>query len=97
MNLNHDFFQVNKLSEDQNKKKVFTKNGRVFSPNASEDQKTAPNIQRSDADQSQIIGRYADVDQSEIIGGMLIGGDISPHPPWVSASLYSAFLLDVQQ
>ena len=39
MNLDHDFFQVSKLSEDQ---------------------QTAPNIiQRSDADQSQIIGGNA--------------------------------------
>ena len=35
-----------------------------LSPNLSEDQKTAPYIiQRSDADQNQIIGRNADVDQ----------------------------------
>ena len=67
-----------------------------FSPNASEDQKTAPNIQRSDADQSQIIGRDADVDQSEIIGEDAYWGDISPIP-WVSAPLYTAFLVDVQQ
>ena len=47
MNLDRDFFQVSKLSEDQ--KKVFTKNGTLFSPNSSGDL-------RSDADQSQIIG-----------------------------------------
>ena len=47
MNLDHDFFQVSKLSEDQ--KKIFTKIGKPFFPNLSEDQ-------RSDADQSQIIG-----------------------------------------
>ena len=47
-----------------------------FSPNSSEDQKTAPNIiQRSDANQSQIIGGDADVDHSQIIG------KIYPHPP----------------
>ena len=39
MNLDNDLFQVSKLSEDQNKKKVFTKNGTVFSPNTGEDQK----------------------------------------------------------
>ena len=38
MNLGHDFVQVSKLSEDQ-KKKVFTKNGTLFSPNSDEDQK----------------------------------------------------------
>ena len=37
MNLDHDFFQVSKLSEEQ--KKVFTKNGTHFSPNSGEDQK----------------------------------------------------------
>ena len=29
MNLDHDFFQVSKLGEDQ-KKKIFTKNGRFY-------------------------------------------------------------------
>ena len=37
MNLDHDFVQVRKLSEDQ--KKVFIKNGTLFSPNSGEDQK----------------------------------------------------------
>ena len=37
MNLDYDFVQVTKLSEDQ--KKVFTKNGTLFSPNSGEDQK----------------------------------------------------------
>ena len=45
------------------KKKVFfTKNGRLFSPNLSGDQ-------RSDADQSQIIGGDADAYHTHIIGG----------------------------
>ena len=47
MNLDHDFFPVSLFSEDQ--KKVFPKLEAFFSPNSSEDQ-------RSDADQSQIIG-----------------------------------------
>ena len=38
MNLDHDFFQVSKLSEEQ-KQTVFTKNGTLFSPNSGEDQK----------------------------------------------------------
>ena len=38
MNLGNDFVQVSKLSEDQ-KKKVFNKNGTLFSPNSGEDQK----------------------------------------------------------
>ena len=65
INLDHDFFQVSKLSEDQTmehffspnsdedrkkkKKKVFTKNGTLFSPNTGKDL-------RSGAHQSQIIG-----------------------------------------
>ena len=39
MNFDHDFVQVSKLSEDQ--KKIFTKNGTLFSPNSGEDQKKA--------------------------------------------------------
>ena len=69
------FFQISKLSEDQKrKKKVFTKIGRFFSPNSSEDQ-------RSNADQSQIIEGDADVDHNQIIGGdtvKLLVGDIPP-------------------
>ena len=38
MNLDHDFFQVSKLSEDR-KKKVFAKHGTLFSSNLGEDQK----------------------------------------------------------
>ena len=56
------FFQVSKLSEEQ-KKKVFSKNGTLFSPNSSGDL-------RSDAHQSQIIGGDADVDHTQIIGGI---------------------------
>ena len=37
MNLDLDFVQVSKLSEDQ--KKVLTKSGTLFSPNSGEDQK----------------------------------------------------------
>ena len=45
----------------------------LFSPNSSGDQ-------RSDADQSQIIGGDADVDHTQIIGGIQSSywGDISP-------------------
>ena len=77
MNLDHDFVQVSKLSEDQ--KKVFTKNGTLFSPNSS-------GHLRSDAHQSQIIGEDADVDHTQTIGGdtvKLLGGYIPPgfrHP-----------------
>ena len=76
MNLDHDFFQVSKLSEDQKKNglhqtwnKVKTKKKRFspqmehfFSPNLSRDL-------RSDAHQSQIIGGDADEDHTQIIGG----------------------------
>ena len=67
-----DFYSRNS-SEDQKKKKkqVFSKDGRLFSLNSSEDQ-------RSDADQSQII---ADADHTQVIGGdtvKLLGGYIPP-------------------
>ena len=58
------------------KKKVFTKNGTLFSPNSGGDL-------RSDENQSQIIGWVTDVDHTQIIGGIQSNywGDISPHPP----------------
>ena len=62
MNLDHDFFQVSKLNEDQ-KKNVATKNGTLFSPNSSGDL-------RSDAHQSQIIGGNADENHTQIFGGI---------------------------
>ena len=43
--MKHAFFRI----QVKTKKKVFAKNGTLFSPNSSGDQ-------RSDADQSQIIG-----------------------------------------
>ena len=61
MNLDHDYFQESKSSEEQ--KKVFTKNGTLFSPNSIGDL-------RSDANQSQIIRGDADVDHTQIIGGI---------------------------
>ena len=64
-------------SEDQKQKKVFTKDGTLVFPNSSGDL-------RSDARQSQIIGRDADVDHTQIVGerySQIIGGDISPHSP----------------
>ena len=74
MNLDHGFFQVSKLSEDQ--KKVFAKNGTLFSPNLSEDLCLI-------AHQSQIIRGDADENHTEIFGGIQSNywGDISPHPP----------------
>ena len=87
MNLDHDFFQVNKLSEDQ--KKTLHQKSKSFFPEFkwrpkkrnkvfTEFKWTAPNIiQRRDADQSQIIGKVADVDH--IV--KLLGEIYSPHPP----------------
>ena len=75
MNLDHNFFQVSKLSEEQ--RKVFAKTGALFSPNSNGDL-------RSDAHQSQSIGWDADVDHTQIIGGdtvKLLGEYIPPSPP----------------
>ena len=73
MNLDQDFFQVSKLSED------FTRNGTLFSSTDL----------RSDAHQSQIIGGDADEDHTQIVGGYTVKllEDISSHPLLVSAPL----------
>ena len=58
------------------KKKVFTKNETLFSPNSGEDL-------RSDALQSQIIGEDADADHTQLIGGGIQSNyweDIYPPP-----------------
>ena len=71
------------------KKKVFTRNGALFLSTAL----------RSDAHQSQIIGGDADENHTQIAGGYtvkLLGG-IYPQSPRVSAPLFMAFMLDVQQ
>ena len=77
MNLDQDFFQVSELSEDQKKKKFFTRNETLFPSNSSTDL-------RSDALQSHIIGRDADEDHTQIVGGdtvKLLGGISPPIPP----------------
>ena len=87
MYFDHNLFQENKLSEDQ-KKGSSPKLEGFSSPNLSEDQ-------RSDADQSQIIGGGgADADHTQFVGGdtVKLSGDISPDPPgfrhpWVSGSV----------
>ena len=77
MNLDQDFFQVSKLSEDQKKglrQKWNTCFSRIY----------------SDAHQSQIIGGNADEDHTQIVGGYTVKslkGIYSPHPPLVSAPL----------
>ena len=63
MNLDHDFVQVSKVSEDPKKQKVFTKNEALFSPNSG-------GHLRSDVHQSQIIVGDADVDHTQSIGGI---------------------------
>ena len=64
------------------KKKVFTKNLRVFFPGISWRPKKGSNIiQRSDADQSQIIGEDA---------VKLLGENI-PHSPWILVPLGANF------
>ena len=77
MNLDHDFFQVSKLSEDR-KIRSSPKEGKICSPNCSEDL-------RSNVHQSQIIGgiRIQTLAYSNYWGGhsQIIGGDIYPHPP----------------
>ena len=95
MNLDHDFFQVSKFSEDQ-KKGLRQKWTTFFSLSSGEDQKKvftktgalfSPNSSgdlRSDAHQSQSIGWDADVDHTQIIGGdrvKLLGGYIPPSLP----------------
>ena len=83
INLDHDFVQLSKLSENQ-KKKVFTENGTLFSPNSS-------GHLRSDAHQRPIIEGDADVDHTQTIGGdtvKLLGKIYPPIPPRVSAPLH---------
>ena len=75
MNLDHDFFQVSKLSEDQ--KIRSSQKGKLCSPNCSGDL-------RSNALQNQIIGGDADPEYTQIIGGdtvKLLGGIYIPIPP----------------
>ena len=95
MNLDHDCFQVSKLSEDQ-KKGLHQKWNSFFPQIQVKDQKkSSPKISpnssgglRSHAHQSQIIGGDADEDHTQIIGGdtlKLLGGNISPpgfRHPW---------------
>ena len=71
------------------RKKVFTKSGRLFSPNSSKDQ-------GSDADQSKIIGEDADEDHTQIIGGDTVkinGGIYPPNTTLISAPLPLRFVL----
>ena len=80
MNLDQDFFQVRKLSEDQ-KKRPLPEMEHFFFPNLSTDQ-------HSDAHQSQIIGGDAHEDHTQIVGGdtvKLLGGYIPPgfRHPWL--------------
>ena len=83
MNLDHDFFQVSKLSEDQ-KKTSLPKMEHFFSPNSS-------GGLRSDAHQSQIILEGMQMKTIlKFLGGysQTIGGDISRHPSRVLGPLH---------
>ena len=83
MNLDHDFFQVGKSSEDQ-KKRSSPKMEHLFSPNSSGDLRT-------DAHRSQIFGGDADEDYTQIIGGdtvKLLGGIYPPSPGFRHPCLY---------
>ena len=75
MNLDHDVFQVSKLSEDQ-KKRSSSKEGKLCSPNCSGDL-------RSNAHQSQIIGGCRCRLYSNYWGGysQIIGGIYLPSLP----------------
>ena len=85
MNLEHDFFQVSKVSEDQ-KKKIFTTLEEFFSPNSS----VADRLQVIQMQtRVKLLGGDADVDHSQIIGGCAVKllGRICPPSPRVSAPL----------
>ena len=89
MNLDQDFFQVSKLSEDQ-KKRSSSEMEHFFLPNSSTDL-------RSDAHQSQIIGGDADEDHTQIAGGYAVKSLREIYPPQVSAPLLaSIFYIDGQ-
>ena len=82
MNLDQDFFQESKLSEDQ-KKRSSPEMEHFFSPNSSTDL-------RSDAYQSQIIREDAEENHTQIVGGYtvkLLGGIYPPgfRHPWESS------------
>ena len=96
MNLDHNFVQVSNLSEE--KKKVSTKNGTLFSPNSGEDQKkkglhqqwntSFPRIQVDTYAQMhtrvKLLWGDADVDHTQTIGGdtAKLLEGYIPHPPW---------------
>ena len=97
MNLDHNFFQVSKLSEDQKKRsppkvehffpriQVKTKKlKKVFTKKGALFSPNSRGDLRSDAHQSQIIGGDANVDHTQIIGRVtvkLLGDISSPSPP----------------
>ena len=75
MNLDHDFFQLSKLSEDQ-KIRSSPKEGKICSPNCGGDL-------RSNAHQSQIIGGMQMQTLLKLLGEdtvKLMGGYLSPSP-----------------
>ena len=105
INLDQDFFQMSKLSEDQKKKsspemehflprfQVKTKKKKVFTKNGTLFLNTDL---RSDAHQSQIIGGDADEDHTQIVGGIQSNywGDKSPPCFGTTALLGSVSVAD---
>ena len=80
MNLDHDFFQMSKLSEDQ-KKGLHQKWNTFPKPQGTLKKRSLPEMEhlfspnssrdlRSDAHQSQIIGGNADEYHTQIVGGI---------------------------
>ena len=96
MNLDQDFFQMSKLSEDQ-KRRFSPEMEYFFCPNLGEDQKKKIFLRngtlflstdlRSDAHQSQSIGGDADEDHTQIVGGIY-----PPIPPCFSTTASKTFL-----
>ena len=108
MNLDHDFVEMSKLSEDQTKKR-FSPKMNTFFPISDEDQKKKdlhqkwntffPRFQMDNSAQMhtrvKLFGGDADLDHIQTIGGDTVKllKDISPPSPRVSAPLVFVLLL----
>ena len=87
MNLDHDFFQVSKLSEDY-KKKGSNQKWNTFFPEF----KWTPTLRCTP--ESNYWGWDADVDHTQTIGGdtvKLLGGIYPPIPPGFRRPWYHAY------
>ena len=102
INLDQDFFQVSKLSEDQIK--GFTRNGTLFSPNSGKVQKknSSPEMEHFFFPRIQVLTCAQIHTRVKLLEGMQMkiilkllggipsnywGGYYTPHPPRVSAPL----------